>query len=87
MCITKKNSKHNFFSIRVRHVSQLERKRSDIIFYNEEQGKQNSAIRMNNIDFECLYKDKDHIFYSLKNENEPFITKISYYELHVISIF
>ena len=32
---------------------------------------------MNNTDFEGLYKGKDHIFQSLKNEDEAFITKIS----------
>ena len=30
---------------------------------------------MSNINFESLYKDKDHIFQSIKNEDEAFITK------------
>ena len=41
---------------------------------------------MSNIDFEGLYKGKDDIFQSLKNENDAFITKISYNELHVPSV-
>ena len=41
---------------------------------------------MSIIKYEGLYKDKDHIFPSLKNEDEVFITKISYYEPHIISI-
>ena len=41
---------------------------------------------MSNTDFEGLYKSKDHIFQSLKNEDEAFIAKISYYKLHVLSI-
>ena len=35
---------------------------------------------MSNTDFEGLYKGKDHIFLSLKNEDEAFIMEISYYE-------
>ena len=41
---------------------------------------------MSNTNFEGLYKGKDHIFQSLKNEDEAFIKKISYYELHVLTI-
>ena len=41
---------------------------------------------MNNTDFEGLYKGRDHIFQSVKNEDEAFITKMSYYEIHVLSI-
>ena len=41
---------------------------------------------MSNTDFEGLYKNKDYIFQSLKNEDEAFIAKIPYYKLHVLSI-
>ena len=41
---------------------------------------------MNNTHFEGLYKVKDHIFQSFKNKDEAFITKISDYKLHVLSI-
>ena len=41
---------------------------------------------MSHTDFESLYKDKDHIFQSLKNKDEAFIRKISYYEQHLLSI-
>ena len=34
---------------------------------------------MSNTDFENLYKGKDHIFQSLENKDEAFITRISYY--------
>ena len=70
----------------MRYVPQLERNGSDTIVCNKKRGKQNSTIRMSNTDFEGLYKGKDHIFQSLQNEDETYITKISYYELHVLSI-
>ena len=43
-------------------MPQFEKNRSDTIFCNQEWRKQNSAIQMNNTDFEGLYKGKDHIF-------------------------
>ena len=41
---------------------------------------------MSNTNFEGLYKGKNNIFRSFENEVEAFITKISDYELHVLSI-